>query len=187
MENQDTETLAAQAIEAQNFNEAIRLLKPLADDGSECALLSLGWIYDQALNETSTKNLAREYYVRAALSGSSEAYYYLGWFYLERKDTISALNSFKSGAEQQHLGCMSMLGKMLVDSDKDGLEFGDGLAWLQKAAAQGHIMAKRNILAIREREATSLWRKILLKIEILRLAKSGYREYRNNANSAKVT
>ena len=44
----NSEQLAWQAMEEGNYDEAVRLLTPLAHRNSEFALLSLGWIYEQA-------------------------------------------------------------------------------------------------------------------------------------------
>ena len=40
------EQLAAQAVEAGAYEEAVRLLRPLVERNSEYALLTLGWIYE---------------------------------------------------------------------------------------------------------------------------------------------
>jgi TPR repeat protein len=44
--DRDAEQRAAQALEAGSYEEATRILRPLAERNSQYALLSLGWIYE---------------------------------------------------------------------------------------------------------------------------------------------
>jgi TPR repeat protein len=96
---QDEERLAATAIDAGYYGEAIRLLRPLAERNSEYALLMLGWIYDTGAAGASDKEAARAYYEHAASRGSAAAYLYLGWLLLGSGEESQAYRAFEAGAQ----------------------------------------------------------------------------------------
>jgi uncharacterized protein len=184
-----SESITLQAykeIKHKNYNEAIRILKPLADKNSEYALLSLGWIYDQATNTESSKSLAREYYRRASMLGCNDADYHLGWHFYDNSDHVAAKNAFSAGASNHHLGCMSMLGKILIEDSKSTSDIQEGLFWIKKAASEGHFFAKRKLFSIELQNTASFWKRILIRTRIIFLAKKGMKEYLKDPNSDKI-
>jgi TPR repeat protein len=81
---------------------------------------------------------------------------------------------------------MSKLGKMMIEGRGGPSETAEGWAWLEKAAAQGHIWAKRKLLAVEDYNAQSISRKLSVKMKIARLALRGAREAARDPRSDKI-
>ncbi len=179
------EQLAAQAIEAGDYEEAVRWLRPLAESNSEYALLSLGWLYENGALGTD-KEAARRYYKRAADNGSAPACFELGRLLSGQGDETQARSAYEKGAERGDVPSMSRLGRMMVEGRGGPTDSGAGIDWLEKAAAEGHIHAQRTLLGIEELEAKSLLEKLSVKMKIVSLAKKGAIEMVKVPDSDKV-
>lgn len=106
------ERLAARAMEAGAYEEAMRLLKPLVELNSAYALLTLGWIYETGATGTCDKDAARLLYERAAEQGSASASLSLGWLLLESGEEKHARAAFEAGARLGNDECVSALDRL---------------------------------------------------------------------------
>lgn len=176
LNDDDTERLAAQAIENGFYDEAIRLLQPLAERNRENALLSLGWIYETEATDVADKETALSYYEQAITYGSAAACSELGRLLLSEGEEERARSVFKVGAELGDIPCMARLGKMMVAGRGGPVDIGAGSTWLQNAASQGHILAQRTLIDVENRKSRSLFDKLLTKSKILALVGKGARE-----------
>jgi TPR repeat protein len=77
MSIESDEQLAVRAMEKRAYEEAVGLLRPLAERNSEYALLCLGWICETGAAGASDVEAARAYYEAAASQGSASAHVYL--------------------------------------------------------------------------------------------------------------
>jgi TPR repeat protein len=109
---QSDEILAGQAIEAHAYDEAVRLLRPLAERNSEYALLTLGWIYETGATGTPNKDAARSFYEHAASQGSATACLYLGWLLSKEGDEETARTAFERGVDLGNDECKSELARL---------------------------------------------------------------------------
>jgi TPR repeat protein len=164
------EKAASRAFEEKDFDEAVRLLMPLAERNSEYALHTLGYISELGLGGTSDKGAARSYYKRAAAQGSGAAYFNLGRLLLREGEDMKARAAFQAGAEQAHVSCMSRLGRMMVDGSGGPADLQAGLAWLERAAGKGDILAQRKLLIIEAQKAKSIFTKLAIRVKIAVLA-----------------
>src|SRR4051794_19073312 len=98
MPETNDERLAWQAIEAGAYEEAVRLLRPMAERNSEWALLTLGWIYETGATGTADKEAARIFYEDAASQGGATACLYLGRLLWRDAQDIEARAAFERGA-----------------------------------------------------------------------------------------
>lgn len=169
----EDEYLAGQAMEAGAYDEAVRLLKPLANRNSEYALLSLGWIYETGATAQPDKDAALSLYARAASQGSAAGCFDLGRLHLVREDEVSARSAFRAGADRGDLPSMAELGRMLLNGRGGPSNAEEGWTWVERAASQGHIFAQRTILAIEYDNARSIFERFFVKMRILRLALKG--------------
>src|SRR5438132_1122261 len=115
MTEQDDMRLADQAMEAGDYEQAVRLLSPLAERNSEYALLTLGWIYETGAIGTPTQDVARSFYERAASLGSAAACFSLGRIFYRDGEYAQAREVYRAGAERGDIACMSELGRMMVE------------------------------------------------------------------------
>lgn len=186
LENEEAERLAANAIEAGAYEEAARLLQPLAAANSEYALISLGWIYETGGTGVADKDAARLLYQRAAEEGSASGFFELGRLLLSQGREIEARLAFKCGAERGNVPSMSRLGRMMVEGRGGPADIGEGSAWLSQAASRGHIFAQRTLLGMEGRNARSLLGKWINKLKVAFLAGRGAREMLSDPGSDNV-
>ena len=144
MTAQEDEDRAARAIEAGAYDEAIRLLKPLAERNSEYALLALGWIYDTGAAGVPDKDAARIYYEHVAAQGGASGHLYLGWLLLEKGEHDKAREAFEAGARLDDEECRTELMR-LDDADVERLagqaiekeDYAEAFRLLQPLAERG--------------------------------------------------
>jgi uncharacterized protein len=184
--NSDIEWMAAKALESGAFKMAQQILTPLAERNSNYALVSLGWIYETGSAGPADKDLALSYYERAAALGNAPAYFHLGRLLHDFGKQGEAKAAFDAGARAGDIPCMARLGRLMIERNGGTQETEKGTLWLERAAASGHIMAKRALLGIEYRNAPNLYRKIAVKLKILALVQTGAREMIKDHRSYKV-
>lgn len=158
----DEEQRAWRALEAKKYEEAARLYRPLADSGSVHALIGLGWIHQNGFIGRPDQEKAIQLWEEAARLGSGLAKHYLGRAWKDKGDLAKARALFVDGAEQGHKPCMSMAGKMMVRGLGGPVETEAGVAWLVRAAEDGHVFAERELLRLDIQNSRSLLRRIWL-------------------------
>jgi TPR repeat protein len=182
----DAEERAAKALKDGAFEEAEKILKPLAERNSEYALLSLGWVYETGVLGVPDLETARSYYESAVAQGSSSACFELGRMSRGQGKEAEARSAFAKGAERGDVPSMSRLGRMMVEGKGGPADAREGAVWLERAAAEGHILAQRTLLGIEEKSASSLLEKLAVKRKIVSLMKRGAQEFLKDAQSDKV-
>lgn len=180
------ELLAGRAIEDGAYDEAVRLLRPLAERNSEYALLTLGWIYETGATGPPDKEAARSCYEQAVAQGSPAAHLKLGRLLLKEGEETQARATFEEGAKDGNVPCMARLGKMMVEGRGGPTDLHAGIEWLERAAAEGHIFGQRTLLAIEERNAKSLLEKLSIKKRIAALVAKGAKEMLKDPGSDKL-
>jgi hypothetical protein len=181
-----TEKLARKALEKQAYEEAVCLLRPLAERNSEYALICLGWIYEGGVRGAPDHDAARSYYERAASQGSVLGSFELGRFLGKLGKETQARAAFQAGAEQAYPPSMARLGRMMVEGRGGPLDFDAGIEWLEKAASQGHIHAQRTLLAVEARRAKSIFEKLSVRLKIAALAVNAVREAAKHPGSNRL-
>lgn len=169
LNDSDVEKLADKAFEAENYQEAARLLRPLAERNVEYALLALGWICETGAMGSSDGDAARSYYQRAADEGSAEGHYYLGRLHLVRGEDAQGRAMFEVSAERGFIPSMSRLGRMMLVGRGGPADIAAGTGWLERAAAEGNIWAQRTLLGIEKRNAKSVIERLSIMMRFLSL------------------
>lgn len=183
---QDDEQTASQALEAGKYEEAFQMLNLLVERKSHYALLSLGWIYETGAAGYVDKAAAQRYYERSIAEGGMPAYFELGRLLVSQGEEAQARLTFEAGAERGDIPSMARLGRMMVEGRGGPADPGAGSAWLESAAAQGHIYAQRTLLTIEEGKAQSMLEKLSVKRKIASLVKRGTEEMLKDPHSDKV-
>jgi TPR repeat protein len=181
--NNADEKLAAKALEEEAYEEAVRLLQPLAERNSAYALLCLGSIYERGVTGAPDNEAARSYYERAAAQGRADAYCALGLLLSGQGEDAQARAAFEGGAERGHAESMSRLGWIIVKGRGGPTDLDAGSAWLEKAAAKGHTFARIHLLVIEEGKARSILRKLAIRMKRVPLVIRWIRERSRNASS----
>ena len=160
---------AYQAIEKGDYEEARRLLEPVAARNSVYSLLTLGGFYEGGHLGPPDLKTALSYYQRAANQGSAEGNRRLGRLLLEQGDEKEAQAAFEHGAEAGDISCMFWLGKMMVDGRGRAVDTSRGTEWLERAAAHGHLFARRALLGLAIRNSGSIFKRSLVRLQIVLL------------------
>jgi TPR repeat protein len=141
---------ANRAFEAGRFEQAARLLAPLAQHGHPVAQLRLGILYFQGSGVKENERQAIAWWRRSADQGNLDAMYQLGnafAFGNEAAKTVpdpdreAAWWYFQAASAghrdaQYGLALMFLAGKGVIESRAEALR------WMQRAAEQGHADAR---------------------------------------------
>lgn len=146
---------AWRAMDAGDYEESARLFAPFAVRGSETALNSLGWMYDHGHLGPRDQAKAMSLWEQALVGGSNTARIYLGRALIERGDFPRARALFLEGAEHGHKPSLYWAGRMLLRGQGGERAEGAGIALLTRAAAGGHIFARRDLLQLEIRDTRS--------------------------------
>lgn len=142
---------AVQAIQRKAYDDAVRLLLPLAQGGDARAQARLAALYYHGHGVAESDADAFVWYRRAAVQGVAEAQYQLANMYAfglgvpaddEADADRHAAQWYFVAARQGHreaqygLAVLFLTGKGVVRSDEEALR------WMRKAAAAGHADAR---------------------------------------------
>ncbi len=134
----------------QNDVEATNLMRKAAEGNVDDAWPLLAERYEQGLGVKRNDKEAAVWYRKAAESGSRSSQYNLGEMFMRgrgvEKSEDEAAQWFSKAAQLDHPGAEYQLGMMYIRG-RGGIpkDEGVGLQWLEKAAAQGHEEAKKEV------------------------------------------
>jgi TPR repeat protein len=161
MSFESDEQLAARAIKAGAYEEAVRLLRPLAERNSTYALLTLGWIYEAGVTGTPDKDAARSLYEDAVSHGSAAACLYLGRVFFKDDRLAEARSAFERGAQLNNDECKSELTRLAdraaekaAQSAMTAEDHGEALRLLRPLAERNSLFALRCLAYIYETGVT---------------------------------
>jgi TPR repeat protein len=130
-----------------DYAEAVRLFRPLAEQGDASAQYNLGFMYNNGEGVPQDYVEAVKWYRMAAEQDHADAQYNLGLMYDNGQgvpqDYAEAVKWYRMAAEQGYATAQSNLGVMYATGS--GVPQDDVLAhmWFNLAAAQGHANAKK--------------------------------------------
>lgn len=134
----------------QNDVEATNLMRKAAEGNVEAAWPLLAERYEQGLGVKRNDQEAAAWYRKAAENGERAAQFNLGEMFMRgrgvQKSEEEAAQWFSKAAQLDHPGAEYQLGMMYIRG-RGGIpkDEGVGLQWLEKAAAQGHDEAKKEV------------------------------------------
>jgi TPR repeat protein len=178
--------LAFEAVEAKNYPEALRLLEPLIERDSEYALMTLGWMHENAKGVPSNMKLAESLYQRATEIGCLEAYNCLGLVLRKEGEFVRARNAYMEGAKLGNLGSMTWLGAMMVWEQGGPKDIENGKLWLTAAAEAGHFYAKALLLTLERENSRSIFRHCNFYFKRILLGLRSGKEYYVDPYSEKI-
>jgi uncharacterized protein len=131
-----------------DFQETVRLLRPLAEQGDAGAPLFLGIMYDEGLGVPQNYAEAAKWYRLAAERGHALAQYNLGFMYSHGKgvpqDYAEALKWLRLSAAQGDAGAQNDLGFMYSKGHGVLQDFVRAHMWFNLAGAAGDSDAAKN-------------------------------------------
>lgn len=140
---------ASDAMAAQDFASALRIARPLAEEGHVGASYLVGMCTAFGLGTTQDLNAARGYFQTAARGDHPSALFELGAMANEgalgEPDNAAAIGFFERSARLGSLGGIMSFGEMLLNGLGREADFVEGIAWVGVAATRGHPDAKQMI------------------------------------------
>jgi TPR repeat protein len=127
------------------YEEALPLLRSLADQGSEYACLYLAWLYQMGLGVAKDQAEAEKLYRAVADTGSPMGQHYLGNLLRKLEQFEQAFKWHEQAAKAGYLPAIYRLSKMYgVGQGVDRNEI-KAQQYLQEAAMKEHLFARRDI------------------------------------------
>ena len=140
---------AQAAYERRDYDTALSLFQPLAEQGDAEAQYSLGLMhrYGQSVKQDYAK--AAKWYRRAAEQGHFKAQTNLGRLYNNGQglplDYVMAVKWFRKAADQGTAYAQSNLGSMYADGHGVEQDYGEAVEWYRLAAEQGNDLGQYNL------------------------------------------
>lgn len=132
-----------------DYATALKLLRPLAEQGNASAQNNLGWMYDQGHGVTQDFKEATKWYRTAAEQGFHEAQYNLGVMYFQGRGTPSdfreALKWYRRAATQGDAKAQYNLGFMYANGVGVPKDLSRGHMWWDLASKNGEAAAWGNL------------------------------------------
>ena len=130
------------AFERAQFQKAIRIWRPIADNGHREAQFNLGAMYDNGKGTKKNPTEASKWYRWAADQGHVIAQYSLGNLYLAgrrvHQDTEQAIKWYRKAGEQGHTDAQFNLGEIYKDGTRVKRDYIKAFQWLSLAALRKH-------------------------------------------------
>ena len=135
-----------------DFAAAIRLWRPLADQGRAVAQFDLGEIYADGRGMQQDFAQAFTWFRRAALQGYPRAQFKIGTMYAMgqgvRQDYLQALKWYRKAAVRGDPSAQLNLGQMYLNGQGIRHDYAQALVWLREAAERGVSKAQFDLAAM---------------------------------------
>jgi uncharacterized protein len=137
------------AYDRKDYAEALRLLKPFAEQGYADAQNKLGVMYDNGAGVSEDDVEAMRWYRKAADQGNANAQYSLGSMYQFGvglvEDYAEAVRWYRRAADQGNANAQYSLGSMYQFGVGLTEDYAVAVRWYRKAAEQGHATAELDL------------------------------------------
>src|SRR5215212_2045466 len=135
---------AVEAYRRADYATALRLYRPLAEQGLAIAQFNVGLMHDVGQGVPQNSREASKWYRLAADQGRPDAQYQLGHLHYKQDDYTEAAKWFRLAAEQGRADAQSSLGAMYAEGEAGPQDLVQALKWFILAAAQNHKEATEN-------------------------------------------
>ena len=136
------------AFQRQDYETALRLWRPLADQGNASAQSNLGFMYADGRGVTKDDVQAVKWYRLAADQGDADAQSGLGFMYVNGrgvpKDDVQAVKWLRLAADQGNAFAQSDLGFMYANGRGVPRDYVLAYMWSNLGAAGGNDLVARN-------------------------------------------
>ena len=135
------------AVVRRDFDTALQVFKPLAEQGNVAAQVNLGNLYMKGWGVEQNYHLAQHWYLKAANQGERMAQTKLGILYYYGlgidKDLTEAMRWFQKAAEGGETSAQAILGSMYASGDGVPKNLVQAFYWYTMAEEQGNLEAAK--------------------------------------------
>ena len=137
---------AARLYDEKRYEDALARYARLAEQGDELAARWAGWIISKGLCGRNDPQEAIRYYLLAAESGSTVAWFDLASMYARVGEYQKAIDWYERSAAEGYLPALYRLGRCYQSGKGISQNEEKALAYFEEAASQGHIFAKGQLM-----------------------------------------
>jgi uncharacterized protein len=134
---------AVAAVNRRDYATALRLLRPLAEQGDDVAQFDLGVMYNEGWGVPRDYVQAAKWYRRAAIQGNADAQFNLGMLY-EHHRYAEAAKWYREAADQGLEDAQFNLGLLYAKGQGVPRDDVQAYMWFELSAAQGDQSAANN-------------------------------------------
>jgi uncharacterized protein len=131
------------AVNRRDYATALRLLRPLAEQGDDVAQFDLGVMYNEGWGVPRDYVQAWKWYRRAAIQGNADAQFNLGMLY-EHHRYAEAAKWYREAADQGLEDAQFNLGLLYAKGQGVPRDDVQAYMWFELSAAQGDQSAANN-------------------------------------------
>ena len=148
MNDNEDFNIAEEHFNNEEYEDAFRLYKSLAERGSVESQVFLGWMYQNGLGVRKDSNTAYSWYEKAAKLGSAEGQFYLAKSCARKKDYEGAKDWYLKSADKGYAPALFRLGWIYdigrgVKEDKE-----KALYYYTRAVNLGHVFAQKYLAVL---------------------------------------
>lgn len=129
------------AFDHGDYQSALDLWKPLAEQGNVEAQNKMGWMYESAYGVAKDEKEALKWYLRAAEQGNAEAQVNIGLMYRDgkgvEKNKAEAAKWYRKAADQGDPAAFITLGEMYENGEGVARDYAEALFWISLTAKVG--------------------------------------------------
>ena len=153
-------------LSAKEYEKARCHLGEMDQAGYPGASLQLGWMYEAGEGVEADTEMAQHFYRRAGEHGLGEGYHRLGLIHEEKGEIEKALNIYYlANKNTVHKNSKFRLARLLLEQP-NLTQVQEGLAMMREVADQGHLSAKRHLIALEIRDLGTSWKLPFLWMKI---------------------
>ncbi|MDX2252506.1 MAG: tetratricopeptide repeat protein [Nitrospira sp.] len=168
---------AARLYDKKRYEDALAQYALLAEQGDEYAARWAGWIIYKGLCARNNPQEAIHYYLLAAQSGSTVAWFDLAAMYARVGEYQKAIEWYERSAAEGYLPALYRLGRCYQSGKGVNQNEEKALAYFEKAASQGHIFAKGQLMRRRlVRDYGRILGSVFLQVLVLQAVEADYKD-----------
>ena len=137
------------AFQAGDYEQALKMWQPLAEEGNMVAQFSLGMMYHEGYGVQKNEIEAANWFMKSAEQGFAPAQFNLGNAYKFgrglQKNTEMAIDWWHKAAEQESSSAQFNLAIAYYYGDGVAKNEEEGMKWFRKAAANNHPEARKKL------------------------------------------
>jgi uncharacterized protein len=158
---------AARRYSEGDFKSAYEQYLKLAKEGNGESQVFVGWMLEQGIGANRNSDSAKDWFKRAANLGSLQGAFYYALHLIKHGEYEEAFTWITKAASKGDVPSIFRLGHMYVHGRGTNINIEKGLYYLESAAKQGHIYAKRELTVLDMKGHRGLIKKLLSPINFL--------------------
>ncbi|ODV42750.1 hypothetical protein AWV79_24335 [Cupriavidus sp. UYMMa02A] len=151
----------------EEYSQALRIYRQLADSGHSESQVFLGWMLAEGMGVEASHEDAAKWFRRAALLGSAKGAFYMGRLLAREAKYADAVLWYQRSAADGYPPSQFRLGVSYLMGEGVQKDFSLACRHLEAAKANGHLFARRELAILDIRGERGVARRFLGIIEFL--------------------